>query len=216
MKKVVIRFIAVLCYLAALLGLIKFKFSLLFDWQTILLVLFGTAILTLASIKKKESKNEIIEKIGKNASVAGYLTTFVLLFSRLSSNQEYEHLLLDVALSCRPLLYSLIINALCFEDNKKVREESVNQGENTENSKQLTNQKKSLPIQEKAITKREEEVANYIMQGLSNKEIAEQMYISESTVKKHTSNLYQKLEITNREQLKQSYYADIKLKKEDN
>jgi len=50
-------------------------------------------------------------------------------------------------------------------------------------------------------TEREKEVALYILKGLSNKEIAEKLFVSENTVKKHIQNIYQKSNINNRVQL---------------
>ncbi|TAK66364.1 MAG: response regulator transcription factor [Bacteroidetes bacterium] len=45
------------------------------------------------------------------------------------------------------------------------------------------------------LTKREIEVLSYITQGLSNKEIAEKLILSISTINTHRSNLMQKLDI---------------------
>jgi DNA-binding NarL/FixJ family response regulator len=68
--------------------------------------------------------------------------------------------------------------------------------------------KKSLPITEidyqkiKAldITDREYEVLQGISDGLSNKEIADKLYLSESTIKSHVSNLLLKLNAKRRTQ----------------
>lgn len=50
------------------------------------------------------------------------------------------------------------------------------------------------------LTRRELEVLNFMARGMSNTEIAERLYISSSTVKTHTLNLYSKLEVKNRVQ----------------
>lgn len=52
------------------------------------------------------------------------------------------------------------------------------------------------------LTKREAEIAILISKGLSNREIAEEFVISEATVKKHVSNIFEKTGIEKREQLK--------------
>ena len=50
-----------------------------------------------------------------------------------------------------------------------------------------------VSLQEKyELTGREEEIAQLILQGLSNPQIAEQTFISENTVKKHLTNIYKK------------------------
>ena len=48
------------------------------------------------------------------------------------------------------------------------------------------------------LTKREREIALLAIEGLSNKEIAEQLNISEGTAKIHLHNIYSKLGIKNR------------------
>ncbi len=51
-----------------------------------------------------------------------------------------------------------------------------------------------------ALTDRELQVLKLISEGLSNQEVAEEIFVSLSTVKYHVSNLYFKLEIKNRSQ----------------
>jgi len=63
----------------------------------------------------------------------------------------------------------------------------------------------SVTIDEEKITalgisKREYEILGKIHEGLSNKEIAEQLFVSESTVKTHISNLFVKLDAKRRTQ----------------
>ncbi|GAO74349.1 two component LuxR family transcriptional regulator [Meiothermus ruber H328] len=48
------------------------------------------------------------------------------------------------------------------------------------------------------LTAREQEVLQWMAQGLSTKEIARQMHISPETVKDHLLRLYEKLEARNR------------------
>lgn len=50
------------------------------------------------------------------------------------------------------------------------------------------------------LSPREIEVLTALVQGLSNKEIAEQLFISETTVKLHISNVYRKLGVKSRSQ----------------
>ncbi len=50
------------------------------------------------------------------------------------------------------------------------------------------------------LTKRELDVLKEIAHGLSNKEIADKLYISEKTVKNHLTNIFQKLGVNDRTQ----------------
>ncbi|WP_203294742.1 response regulator transcription factor [Luteirhabdus pelagi] len=71
--------------------------------------------------------------------------------------------------------------------------------------KERTIQPKPAPIDsekisELGITDREHEILVKLSEGLSNKEIGETLFISESTVKTHLSNLYSKLNVKRRTQ----------------
>ena len=50
------------------------------------------------------------------------------------------------------------------------------------------------------LTKREQEVLREMSKGLNNKEIADNLFITESTVKKHVSNIFSKLDFRNRQE----------------
>ena len=58
--------------------------------------------------------------------------------------------------------------------------------------------RKSTPA---ALSRQEVTVRDLILQGKSNKEIANELFISLSTVKSHITNLYAKLNVANRREL---------------
>lgn len=55
--------------------------------------------------------------------------------------------------------------------------------------------------QTKTLTQRECEVLRFILEKRKRKDIAQVLFVTESTVKKHTSNVYRKLDVANRTQL---------------
>jgi len=55
-------------------------------------------------------------------------------------------------------------------------------------------------VEELGISKRELEVLELIAQGFSNNEIAERLFVSLNTIKTHSSNLFEKLEVNRRTQ----------------
>jgi ATP/maltotriose-dependent transcriptional regulator MalT len=59
-------------------------------------------------------------------------------------------------------------------------------------------------LRELSITKRELEILALIAQGMSNREIAEKLFVSENTVKTHSSRLFDKLSVKRRTQAVQT------------
>lgn len=60
------------------------------------------------------------------------------------------------------------------------------------------------------ISDKEREILELVAEGMSNKEIAGQLYLSEGTVRNYISSLLEKLELRDRTQLAIFYYRDIK------
>lgn len=57
------------------------------------------------------------------------------------------------------------------------------------------------------LTRRECEIAEYAVSGLDNRSLAEQLHISENTVKTHVANIYRKMGVTNRGELLNKLYG---------
>ena len=55
-------------------------------------------------------------------------------------------------------------------------------------------------LKELGITQREHEILRLIAEGLSNREIGERLFVSENTVKTHSSRLFEKLSVSRRTQ----------------
>lgn len=65
----------------------------------------------------------------------------------------------------------------------------------------LLNRAVSGPPAEETLTQREEEVAKLVAEGISNRDIAQRLFISEGTVKNHITNIMTKLGIKHRTQI---------------
>ena len=84
-------------------------------------------------------------------------------------------------------LFFLIINMLLFF--------LVKQYHDIEKTKNITGQRIATIAQSFSLTRREQEVAEYLYKGLTYAAIADELVISKYTVKRHVHNLYEKLEI---------------------
>lgn len=123
----------------------------------------------------------------KTILVFSFLSIAILLlfqFSKyavISGDLEIEYVMALIAVVS--ITIGLFINK---KSNKKLSEDS-----------KIIDKKK---IEELGLSKREYEVLKEIALGLSNQEIAAKLFVSESTVKTHVSNLLVKLDAKRRTQ----------------
>ncbi len=222
--------VAVLLYLLVMALAFGLKPQELFDLRQLLLVLFGGIVLYLPSVEWKGPgkiwKEMDFNLFSRNAIYASYIQTFMLLFLLFSSNYAMGQAesplsaawMREAALSLRPLLYGICIWIAFGEAEKKhsiSKEEKrtgctdaggadgAGTGQVTEESRETewTVQECYRHFRELGLTKREAEVAVQVCKGLGNKEIAMELSISETTVKKHLSNIFEKLKVGKREEL---------------
>lgn len=70
----------------------------------------------------------------------------------------------------------------------------------------LSNAKNAFPYESLGISGRELEIIHLIAEGLSNKEIASRLFLSEGTVRNYLSSILDKLELRDRTQVAVFYY----------
>lgn len=218
------RLTAVLVYLLLICSVLDFQAVRLFDLKQILLVIAGAFCLYFPGIdwcewnrwREEHQKNTMMhEKNQKEnpkehhkdrewfdahrfticALTASTLQTFIVFFILLSSLTDIREVSECIALACRPVFYGICIWSVFGEKEKKdeitCAEEQV----------KLTSEACYHRYRDLGLSKREAEVALLVEKGLRNAQIAEELYISETTVKKHISNIFEKLEITGRNQM---------------
>ena len=74
----------------------------------------------------------------------------------------------------------------------------------------MTNPAQAKQLYDFGLLDREIEVIEKVAEGLSNKEIAENLFLSEGTVRNYISTILEKLSLRDRTQLAIFYYRDIK------
>lgn len=98
----------------------------------------------------------------------------------------------------------LISSLNAYEEIKRLLTGQFIQGGDENNTRSLYDGLNDALIKlgkEKQLTQRELEVCRLAMEGKSNKQIAERLFLSEGTIKVHLHNIYQKLGISRRSQI---------------
>ena len=231
--------IGILLYLILMAVFLKFDLRFLFDIRQLLLVLFGTILLLLPSLYEQGGRDgrraklpridkgkltvrikhffgEERERIGQNAVWAGLLQTFVLLFLNMNIADGEFHGVQTIAISCRPILYGFCIWVILQDSGKEEKKEESGQTQEKGGTEDKVTPETIFPtvdyrkcLQELGLTKREVEIALLVIQKETNAEIAEQLFISETTVTKHMSNIFCKLGISQRQEIKEKCIASI-------
>lgn len=182
--------VSIILYILILAGALGFNLLKLIDFKLILLLILGTVVLTFPFYERGIKRKELGYIFGRKAMEAGFIQTFLLLFMRLQSSLGSDGILSDIAMCFRPLLYGFCMQ-IYFSEKSEVED------------KPQSSEKPDLTeiLKTYGLTKRELEIAGLIAEGKSNGEIAEKLYISETTVKKHVSNIFEKTGISRREEL---------------
>ena len=193
--------LSLILYILILAGALHFNLWKLIDIRLLLLMVLGTVVLTLPFYEKGISRGEICYIFGRKAIEAGFIQTFLLLFVELQNYEDRSMFLHDIAMSFRPLLYGFCMLILFSEKREEQKREESEQVKSLVENEEKAGLNVTEKLKAYGLTKRELEIAGLIAEGKSNGEIAEQLYISETTVKKHVSNIFEKMGIGRREEI---------------
>lgn len=203
MKRAIKKLAAVILYLLVLCFLLKAKVILLFSPKHIGMFLLGCVILCVPYMEKGTKWKGFGIIFKKNAIIAGYLESFMLIFvSMIGKERAWEMFPAEFALDLRPLFYGFVCYMVFKEESETREQEEILKQTKEERMVYETAHeiKKNLDLSK--LTKQEKIITEMISQGLTNREIGEELCISETTVKKHVSNIFAKLEISSRKELK--------------
>ena len=138
---------------------------------------------------ESEKKDEQIKrlhlesKVQKSKIVIQFLVIAILAGIAIFSFIFYRMRMKNKTLEIKDMRYKIeeyITHISSLEDNESNNESSF------------------VINKEYGLSAREEEVLSHIAQGLKNQEIADKMFVSLSTVKTHTKNIFDKLDVRNR------------------
>lgn len=167
--------------------MVGFDIKLLFSFRDFILVVIGSIFLTLPICKEERDKHKLWMAFKKQLTISGYLASFVLIFAEMTNPGEVGHITSMIAMCLRPGLYGFVCHLILGVE--EVQEKPKEKPNDFDLLRQL------------GLTTREAEIAIMINKRMSNREIAEELYISETTVKKHVSHIFEKLEIDSRNEI---------------
>lgn len=208
MRKILEKCGAVAGYLFLISLFFEFRIEKLFDGKQMVIFLIGTALLFLPSLGekgKKTEKEQSLRHLSFCALWAGFLESLLLCLTALERMSSIDEVLPEFALCLRPVIYGVCVWCIFAMDTERGKTPQKNGEE--KNFREITAGESYVIFQEMGLTKRECEIAILICRGMSNGEIAESLCISEGTVKKHVSNLFEKLGCNRREQVRQRLFS---------
>lgn len=206
------RFFAVIAFVVVSVLVFRVKLSEIFNLHEFLVLLFGTILFYIAGNGKSIGIKNVIKngtgnrikssgirfaEFGNNALFTGCFETLILIIGSINidSDTVMDVRIFDIASNIRPLAYGFCIWLICRDGNSD-KEEAVN-GEG-----RPTLDEYYEVFRAGGLTNREVEIAILAVQGMTNAEIAYELSIAESTVKKHMSNIFEKMGVTARNELK--------------
>lgn len=207
-----IRFLKLLCIPLIILNImfhITHNFEIL-AYQDLYSSIFYIITLLLGFLLIKKNIYAKYYVIGYSILFAvGILYSIVINFGLTYIPVDMDILKFGVITEIAMLTFASILKAKeVLAENELIKTQLVDQQENINNLKrenknvQMLSDEKLIKITDKyEFTKREKEVFVLILKSLNNQQIADKLFISVSTVKYHSKNIYEKLNVKKRSEL---------------
>lgn len=133
--------------------------------------------------------------------MAMLVTMLTIHIQQIAGNMERCMATMELMLLLLPMLVlAFLYVKLCRE-----REQASVEGrdESDEPQQVQTYEQFAIKIAEYGLSEREKEVAWLIYRGFTNRQIGEELFIAETTVKKHVTHIFEKSKVSGRKELKE-------------
>ncbi|MCR4609605.1 MAG: response regulator transcription factor [Eubacterium sp.] len=151
----------------------------------------------MAGMTGLEAGTEIVKK-HKDAKIL-YLTTF----------NDDEYIIKAISLGAKGYIIKQDFDSIIPAVKAVCNGQSVFGSGITEKLPDMINRKGTFDYDKYGITPQEREIIEEVANGLSNKEIADKLFLSEGTVRNYLSNILRKLELRDRTNLAIFYYQNM-------
>lgn len=157
-----------------------FRFLRLYDLRLMIIMTLSTIILVIIG------SDDIYQRLLIRFRFNLFLTSIIMMILLLIGNgtDDQSTFYQGIVVSVKPLLYGLIIYILGVNIIQRLESRHQTEPTPTEN-----------------LTRREQEVFNLILEKKTNAAISDELYIAESTVKKHVQNILRKLNADNKDDI---------------
>lgn len=169
----------------------QFELFELEDIRLFVILVIGTLILVFLGTQDLSCIEDLTHKFRFNLFLTAVLMSMMLLFKVLSDETPNVN---GIMMSFKPMIVSLMIYLPVINILNKMK---VQQKGDDFIAEDLS-----------VLSRREQEVFSWALKGKSNKEISVELYIAETTVKKHMQNILKKLSCSDRHEL-MTRYKDI-------
>ncbi len=144
-----------------------------------------------------EAGAKILEK-NRDAKIL-YLTTF----------NDDEYIIKAISIGAKGYIIKQDFESIIPAVKSVFNGQSVFGNDITEKLPDMISKKKSFDFEKYGITPQEKEIIEEVANGLSNKEIADKLYLSEGTVRNYLSNILRNLDLRDRTNLAIFYYQKM-------
>lgn len=211
MNNAAVKATILIIYIYLLSRIMGFKIRLIVNLPFFIMVLTGALVLAFLGYQKGAGPKGFCHKLKFAVLISGSLTTFLANVAFLSGNiNNTAEIYQNAVHNFLPLFYGFfiyfILDLIKIPISEAAEVDAADPGSiDTER------------LEDYDLTRRELAVSREILMKLSNSEIAEKLYISENTVKKHINHVFQKVGVRNRTELILKFISNKEaVEREDN